>query len=299
MPEGKIIKALSGFYYVLDESEDDSNRVIQCRGRGIFRKNKITPLVGDYVVYQAENDKEGYLLEIKERTNELIRPPICNIDQAVLVFSAVQPSFSTALLDRFLVLVEANDIQPIICITKMDLIEDQDTQVAIQAYAEDYRNIGYDVYLTSSKDQDSLADIIPHFQNKTTVFAGQSGVGKSSLLNAISPNLGLKTNEISEHLGRGKHTTRHVELIHTSGGLVADTPGFSSLEFTDIEEEELGYTFPEMREKSSSCKFRGCLHLKEPKCAVKQAVKDGELKQYRYDHYVEFMTEIKDRKPRY
>ncbi|MCY7748236.1 ribosome small subunit-dependent GTPase A [Bacillus inaquosorum] len=298
MPEGKIIKALSGFYYVLDESED-SDKVIQCRGRGIFRKNKITPLVGDYVVYQAENDKEGYLLEIKERTNELIRPPICNVDQAVLVFSAVQPSFSTALLDRFLVLVEANDIQPIICITKMDLIEDQDTQDAIQAYAQDYRKIGYDVYLTSSKDQDSLADIIPHFQDKTTVFAGQSGVGKSSLLNAISPELGLRTNEISEHLGRGKHTTRHVELIHTSGGLVADTPGFSSLEFTDIEEEELGYTFPDIREKSSSCKFRGCLHLKEPKCAVKQAVEDGELKQYRYNHYVEFMTEIKDRKPRY
>ncbi|MBU8708278.1 ribosome small subunit-dependent GTPase A [Bacillus subtilis] len=298
MPEGKIIKALSGFYYVLDESED-SDKVIQCRGRGIFRKNKITPLVGDYVVYQAENDKEGYLMEIKERTNELIRPPICNVDQAVLVFSAVQPSFSTALLDRFLVLVEANDIQPIICITKMDLIEDQDTEDTIQAYAEDYRNIGYDVYLTSSKDQDSLADIIPHFQDKTTVFAGQSGVGKSSLLNAISPELGLRTNEISEHLGRGKHTTRHVELIHTSGGLVADTPGFSSLEFTDIEEEELGYTFPDIREKSSSCKFRGCLHLKEPKCAVKQAVENRELKQYRYDHYVEFMTEIKDRKPRY
>ncbi|WP_367387390.1 ribosome small subunit-dependent GTPase A [Bacillus vallismortis] len=298
MPEGKIIKALSGFYYVLDESED-SDKVVQCRGRGIFRKNKITPLVGDYVVYQAENDKEGYLLEIKERTNELIRPPICNVDQAVLVFSAVQPSFSTALLDRFLVLVEANDIQLIICVTKMDLIEDQDTKDTIQAYAEDYRNIGYDVYLTSSKDQDTLVDIIPHFKDKTTVFAGQSGVGKSSLLNAISPELGLRTNEISEHLGRGKHTTRHVELIHTSGGLVADTPGFSSLEFTDIEEEELGYTFPDIREKSSSCKFRGCLHLKEPKCAVKQAVEDGELKQYRYDHYVEFMTEIKDRKPRY
>ncbi|MHA6486595.1 ribosome small subunit-dependent GTPase A [Bacillus cabrialesii] len=298
MPEGKIIKALSGFYYVLDESED-SDKVVQCRGRGIFRKNKITPLVGDYVVYQAENDKEGYLLEIKERTNELIRPPICNVDQAVLVFSAVQPSFSTALLDRFLVLVVANDIQPIICVTKMDLIEDQDTKDTIQAYAEDYRNIGYDVYLTSSKDQDTLVDIIPHFKDKTTVFAGQSGVGKSSLLNAISPELGLRTNEISEHLGRGKHTTRHVELIHTSGGLVADTPGFSSLEFKDIEEEELGYTFPDIREKSSSCKFRGCLHLKEPKCAVKQAVEDGKLKQYRYDHYVEFMTEIKDRKPRY
>ncbi|MCY8978705.1 ribosome small subunit-dependent GTPase A [Bacillus halotolerans] len=300
MPEGKIIKALSGFYYVLDESDGSNNeKVIQCRGRGIFRKNKITPLVGDYVVYQAENNKEGYLLEIKERTNELIRPPICNVDQAVLVFSAMQPSFSTALLDRFLVLVEANDIQPIICITKMDLIEDQHTQKLIQAYAEDYRNIGYDVYLTSSKDQDSLTEIIPHFRGKTTVFAGQSGVGKSSLLNAISPELGLRTNEISEHLGRGKHTTRHVELIHTSGGLVADTPGFSSLEFTDIEEGELGYTFPDIREKSASCKFRGCLHLKEPKCAVKQAVEEGELKQYRYDHYVEFITEIKDRKPRY
>lgn len=131
------------------------------------------------------------------------------------------------------------------------------------------------------------------------MFAGQSGVGKSSLLNAISPELELKTNEISTHLGRGKHTTRHVELIHTSGGLVADTPGFSSLEFTGIEEEELGSTFPEIREISASCKFRGCLHLKEPKCAVKQAVEEGEIQPYRYEHYKEFMQEIKERKPRY
>ncbi len=193
MPEGKIIKALSGFYYVLDESEDSNNeKVIQCRGRGIFRKNKITPLVGDYVVYQAENNKEGYLLEIKERTNELIRPPICNVDQAVLVFSAVQPSFSTALLDRFLVLVEANDIQPIICITKMDLIEDQHTQKRIQAYAEDYRNIGYDVYLTSSMDQDSLTEIVPHFRDKTTVFAGQSGVGEILASQRDQPGAGFE-----------------------------------------------------------------------------------------------------------
>ncbi|KXZ14904.1 GTPase RsgA [Bacillus nakamurai] len=296
MPEGKIIKALSGFYYVLDESEDN---IIQCRGRGIFRKNKITPLVGDYVVYQAENDKEGYLLEIKKRTNELIRPPISNVDQAVLVFSAVQPAFSTSLLDRFLVLVEANGINPIICITKMDLAEDQETKEAILSYVKDYQKIGYDVYVTSSKENSGLTDIAKHFPNKTTVFAGQSGVGKSSLLNAISPELELKTNEISAHLGRGKHTTRHVELIHTSGGLVADTPGFSSLEFTDVEEEELGSTFPDIREKSAECKFRGCLHLKEPKCAVKQAVEEGEIQPYRYEHYKEFMQEIKDRKPRY
>ncbi|QVL92086.1 ribosome small subunit-dependent GTPase A [Bacillus velezensis] len=296
MPEGKIIKALSGFYYVLDESQD---KIIQCRGRGIFRKNKITPLVGDYAVYQAENDKEGYLLEIKERTNELIRPPISNVDQAVLVFSAVQPAFSTSLLDRFLVLVEANGIHPIICITKMDLAADGESKEAILSYVKDYQAIGYNVYVTSSKENSGLTGIVKHFEDKTTVFAGQSGVGKSSLLNAISPELELKTNEISAHLGRGKHTTRHVELIHTSGGLVADTPGFSSLEFTGIEEEELGSTFPEIREISASCKFRGCLHLKEPKCAVKQAVEEGEIQPYRYEHYKEFMQEIKERKPRY
>ncbi|NUJ17086.1 ribosome small subunit-dependent GTPase A [Bacillus glycinifermentans] len=293
MPEGKIIKALSGFYYVLD-----GDRVIQCRGRGVFRKNKVTPLVGDDVVYQADNDKEGYLLEIKQRVNELVRPPISNVDQAVLVFSAKEPNFSTSLLDRFLVLVEANDIKPIICITKMDLAEG-DWEGEIRRYAEDYRQIGYHVYLTSTKNGDGTEKLIPHFQDSITVFAGQSGVGKSSLLNAISPGLELKTARISAHLGRGKHTTRHVELIHAGGGLIADTPGFSSLEFTGIEAEDLGYTFLEIAEKSAACKFRGCLHVKETNCAVKKAVENGEIASYRYDHYVEFLSEIKDRKPRY
>ncbi|ATH91379.1 ribosome small subunit-dependent GTPase A [Bacillus glycinifermentans] len=293
MPEGKIIKALSGFYYVLD-----GDQVIQCRGRGIFRKNKVTPLVGDDVVYQADNDKEGYLLEIKKRVNELVRPPISNVDQAVLVFSAKEPNFSTSLLDRFLVLVEANDIKPIICITKMDLAG-EDREGEIRRYAEDYRQIGYHVYLTSTKNGSGTEEIIPHFQDSITVFAGQSGVGKSSLLNAISPGLELKTARISAHLGRGKHTTRHVELIHAGGGLIADTPGFSSLEFTGIEAEDLGYTFLEIAEKSAACKFRGCLHVKEPDCAVKKAVENGEIASYRYDHYVEFLSEIKDRKPRY
>ncbi|CAI8797052.1 ribosome small subunit-dependent GTPase A [Bacillus sp. FSL K6-1109] len=294
MPEGKIIKALSGFYYVLD-----GDQVIQCRGRGVFRKNKVTPLVGDDVVYQADNDKEGYILEIKDRFNELVRPPISNVDQAVLVFSAKEPTFSTSLLDRFLVLVEAGDIRPIICITKMDLVDDDALKEQIHQYAEDYRNIGYSVYLTSMKSGRGIEDIIPHFQDKITVFAGQSGVGKSSLLNAISPDLELKTAGISAHLGRGKHTTRHVELIDINGGLVADTPGFSSLEFAGIEAEDLGQTFLEIGEKSAECKFRGCLHIKEPNCAVKRAVENGEIAQYRYNHYVEFLTEIIDRKPRY
>ncbi|MBW4884134.1 MAG: ribosome small subunit-dependent GTPase A [Bacillus sp. (in: Bacteria)] len=294
MPEGKIIKALSGFYYVLD-----GDQIIQCRGRGVFRKNKITPLVGDDVVYQADNDKEGYILEIKDRFNELVRPPISNVDQAVLVFSAKEPTFSTSLLDRFLVLVEAGGIRPIICITKMDLVDDDALKERIHQYAEDYRNIGYSVYMTSMKNGSGIEDIVSHFQDKITVFAGQSGVGKSSLLNAISPELELKTAGISAHLGRGKHTTRHVELIDINGGLVADTPGFSSLEFAGIEAEDLGSAFLEISEKSAECKFRGCLHMKEPNCAVKRAVENGEIAQYRYDHYVEFLTEIKDRKPRY
>ncbi|MBU8656055.1 ribosome small subunit-dependent GTPase A [Bacillus pumilus] len=298
MPEGKIIKALSGFYYVLDESQE-SGKVVQCRARGIFRKNKITPLVGDYVVYQADNDKEGYLLEVKERTNELVRPPISNVDQAVLVFSAAEPTFSTSLLDRFLVLVEANHIEPIICITKMDLLKTDEERETIMAYADDYRQIGYEVHLTSTIEGDGIEKLTPHFHNKITVFAGQSGVGKSSLLNAMSPELALKTDDISSHLGRGKHTTRHVELIQTANGLIADTPGFSSLEFTGIEAEDLGLYFLDIRDRSADCKFRGCLHVKEPGCAIKDAVEQDQIKEYRYQHYLEFLTEIKDRKPRY
>ena len=293
MPEGKIVKALSGFYYVLD-----NERLIQCRGRGVFRKNKITPLVGDEVVFQAENDLEGYILEVKERKNELVRPPIANVDQAILVFSAVEPDFSTVLLDRFLVLVEYNHIEPLICITKMDLTNEAQKQV-ISEFAEHYRKAGYGVILTSSETEMGIELLNPHVENKISVFAGQSGVGKSSLLNVLRPDLELKTNDISSHLGRGKHTTRHVELIQIGQGLIADTPGFSSLEFTNIEAEELTSCFPEIQRASENCKFRGCLHVTEPKCAVKSGVESGEIPGYRYQHYVDFLQEIKDRKPRY
>ncbi|WNS79766.1 ribosome small subunit-dependent GTPase A [Domibacillus sp. DTU_2020_1001157_1_SI_ALB_TIR_016] len=291
MPEGKIIKALSGFYYVLD-GED----IIQCRGRGVFRKRNITPLVGDYVEYEAENEKEGYVLSVKERKNDLVRPPVANIDQAVLVFSVMEPAFSTVLLDRFLVLIESKNIEPVICLTKMDLAEDQKM---LDQYVADYRRIGYTVVETSSETMDGLHLLEGHLTEKTSVFAGQSGVGKSSLLNAIRPDLALKTDEISSSLGRGKHTTRHVELIPAAGGLVADTPGFSSLDFEGIELDELSACFPEMADRSSDCKFRGCLHLNEPKCAVKEAVAEGEIPNYRYEHYLQFIEEIKERKPRY
>lgn len=293
MPEGKIVKALSGFYYVLSES-----RVIQCRSRGVFRKNKVNPLVGDEVVFQAENDLEGYILQVKERKSSLVRPPVANVDQAILVFSATEPDFSTALLDRFLVLIEFNQIRPIICITKIDLLTEVEKQ-SLEQVVEDYKRAEYDVILTSSETDEGLAELIPFLNGVITVFAGQSGVGKSSLLNALRPDLELKTDQISNHLGRGKHTTRHVELIPIGDGLVADTPGFSSLEFTDIEQEDLNNCFPEIRKLSEACKFRGCLHLAEPKCAVKKGLESGDVPSFRYQHYKEFLEEIKDRKPRY
>lgn len=293
MTEGKIIKALSGFYYVL---HDDT--ITQCRGRGVFRKNGVTPLVGDHVSFEAENENEGYIMEVKERKNELVRPPISNVDQAILVFSAVEPNFSPILLDRFLVLIESNFITPVICITKIDLLDEENLE-KVNMYAKDYEQIGYEVIFTSSKTKDGVEKLRPYLRDKISVFAGQSGVGKSSLLNALLPDLSLKTNDISNHLGRGKHTTRHVELIQFETGLVADTPGFSSLDFINIEAEELGSYFPEMRDQSENCKFRGCLHLSEPKCAVKKAIEQNEIPSYRYEHYVEFLEEIKDRKPRY
>ncbi|MGG5252995.1 ribosome small subunit-dependent GTPase A [Neobacillus sp. SM06] len=293
MPEGKIIKALSGFYYVFDRG-----KVYQCRGRGVFRKQKISPLVGDNVIFQAENEQEGYILEIKERKNELLRPPVANIDQAILISSAVEPDFSTVLLDRFLVLVEFNHIQPVICLTKMDLLS-AEAEGVIKAYANQYEAIGYEVVLTSSEKGMGIDRLLPYLDGKISVFAGQSGVGKSSLLNALKPDLALKTSDISTHLGRGKHTTRHVELLPVGNGLVADTPGFSSLELLDIEAEQLSACFPELQKASEQCKFRGCLHLKEPKCAVKAGVQTGDIQPYRYDHYLDFLREIKERKPRY
>ncbi|ASK63543.1 ribosome small subunit-dependent GTPase A [Virgibacillus phasianinus] len=293
MTEGRIIKALSGFYYVqADEG------VYQCRGRGLFRNKKITPLVGDFVEFDKRDDMEGYLIDIKPRSNELVRPPISNVDRAFIISSAVEPSFSTLLLDRFLVLIESKDIEPIVIISKMDVLAKEERE-RIDGLAKTYRNIGYKVEQVSSKEPFEIQGIEAYFHDGVSVIAGQSGVGKSSLLNALKPELQIKTNDISKSLGRGKHTTRHVELVQLFGGLVADTPGFSALEFNEIDLEDLGEYFPEIRERKSNCKFRGCMHRKEPKCAVKEAVDHGEISQFRYNHYLAFHEEIQSRKPRY
>ncbi len=294
MAEGRIIKALSGFYYV----KTDEGLIVQCRGRGVFRNQKITPLVGDLVVFEYDDPNEGYIMEIKNRSNELIRPPISNITQAIIVTSAKAPDFNHSLLDRFLVLIESMDIKPVIFITKMDLVSLEERK-EIESYQEAYEKIGYSVELLSKKDKPSFEELKNYFKDHITVIAGQSGVGKSSILNMLDSNLDLKTGEISESLGRGKHTTRHVELIEIHGGLVADTPGFSSLDLETLEADELSYLFPEFRNRMQGCKFRGCMHVKEPKCAVKAAVSDKEIASFRYDNYQRFLEEIMLRKPRY
>ncbi|MFC0558653.1 ribosome small subunit-dependent GTPase A [Halalkalibacter alkalisediminis] len=293
MATGMIVKALSGFYYV--QTEDG---VFQCRGRGNFRKRQIKPLVGDEVQFEAENKTDGYILDVFERKNELIRPPIANVDQALLVFSALEPDFSPLLLDRFLVHIEGNGLKAVIIISKVDLLT-QTSLEEIVIHKKLYEKIGYTVLLTSTSNSNGIEEIIPHLRGKVSVVAGQSGVGKSSLLNSLKPELNIETNAISTHLGRGKHTTRHVELLQIGDGLVADTPGFSSLDFVDLEAEDLSNCFPEMAHLSSDCKFRGCTHTSEPKCAVKAALEQGEVSESRMKHYMQFLDEIKSQKRRY
>lgn len=293
MQEGRIIKALSGFYYV-----QSGNDVYACKGRGVFRKKKINPLVGDFVVFDKTNHKEGYITEIKPRENELVRPPIANVNQAVVIASAKLPDFSPLLLDRFLVLNESKGIKPVIFITKMDL-PTMEERKEIEAFKQDYEQIGYPVELIVSDEGSDIMHVEHYLEDKVTVIMGQSGVGKSSVINALNPLLLIETDEISVRLGRGKHTTRYVELVKVANGLVADTPGFSSIDVDRMETEELASCFPEMKAEQENCRFRGCLHHKEPNCAVKKAVDIGDITTYRYENYIRFLEEIQMRKPRY
>ncbi|RHH70234.1 MULTISPECIES: ribosome small subunit-dependent GTPase A [Vagococcus] len=290
MPKGQICKALSGFYYI-----DYKGKRYQTRARGNFRNRNITPLVGDWVEFESTNETDGYILDVYERKNDLVRPPVANIDQGVVVSSCVEPNFSTNLLDRFLVTLSEKDIAPIIYVTKMDLASDDVKQKMIEIQ-KDYEQIGYPVLLA---EKESLEDLTDFFKDKLTVFMGQSGAGKSTLLNQLSPDLSLKVGEISESLGRGRHTTRHVELIDLFDGLVADTPGFSSIDFLEMTLDELPKRFPEFVEASVYCKFRECKHRHEPKCEVKRRVETGEILASRYDHYLQFYDEINNRKPVY
>ncbi|EPH90563.1 ribosome small subunit-dependent GTPase A [Enterococcus faecalis 06-MB-DW-09] len=288
--KGQIIKALSGFYYVASEDE-----IFQTRARGNFRNRKITPLVGDEVIFESSNQTDGYLLEILPRKNELVRPPVANVDQGVVVTSLVEPNFSYNLLDRFLVTLEYEGIEPIIFLTKADLVKDL---AAMKAIEETYQAIGYHV-ITSKAEGEDLLELQRYFPERITVFMGQSGAGKSTLLNRIVPELALETGVISESLGRGKHTTRHVELLPICDGLVADTPGFSSIDFLEIEAVGLPKLFPDFLAVASNCRFRECMHLNEPDCAVKQGVAANEIAETRYKNYVQFLEEIENRRPVY
>lgn len=285
--QGTIIKSLSGFYYI-----EHQGQVYQTRGRGNFRKRKITPLVGDYCEFESTSLTDGYLLKVLPRKNELIRPPVANVDIGVIVISAVEPNFSSNLLDRFLVILESKQIQPIIYISKTDLVSNQAELVMIQKV---YQTIGYQVCL----DYSEFEAIRSVFVDKTTVFIGQTGAGKSTLINRIDNALNLATGAISKHLGRGKHTTRHVELHEVFGGLIADTPGFSSIDLREIEVNQLSSYFIEISEFGHSCRFRACTHTHEPDCAVKKAVEHREIATFRYENYLQLLNEIEQRKPIY
>ncbi|SFB37408.1 ribosome biogenesis GTPase [Cohnella sp. OV330] len=298
---GIIVKALSGYYYVRDDERD---MTLQCRARGIFKKRGESPLVGDKVVYEETENGEGAVNGILPRSSSLIRPPVANADQAVLVFSVIRPELNLQLLDKFLVHIEHAGMDALIVLTKLDAAERSEDAGRIGRDIDDavalYEGIGYRVLAVSARQGTGLEELQGLLSGHVNVFAGQSGVGKSSLLNALVPGLKMETNEISEKLGRGKHTTRHVELVELpGGGFVADTPGFSQLDFQELGIDEIGSCFREFRELAQGCKFRGCTHVHEPGCAVLAELETGGIAESRYRHYKEFMNEWKEKARRY
>lgn len=276
--EGQIIKLISDNYYV-----KNNDKLYMCKCRGLFRKNNISPLVGDYVIF---NEIDNIIKEVLPRRNELIRPPICNIDQAMIVISVKKPDFDTNLLDKLLTIIEYNHIKPIICLTKLDLLKDPNEKKMIRQYLKYYRYIGYKVY--TNKQLFRLKNI---FKHRVTVFTGQSGVGKSTLLNFLDKKLSLKTNEISTSLGRGKHTTRHVELLSLCNGLIADTPGFSALDFIGMTKEDIRNNFIEFNNYKHQCQYQDCFHINEQDCAIKKAITKKQILLSRYNNYKKFINE--------
>lgn len=289
MQQGIIQQSLSGFFDVLCDGA-----VYRTRGRGNFRKRGIKPIVGDQVEFA-----DGYLLKVLPRKNQLRRPPVANVDQAVVVTAAKQPKFSSNLLDRQLIALEKQTIEPIIYFSKTDLLNDDEWQ-DLQPILAGYRAIGYAVIAQRPPfGQTTLDQLQQLLSYHIVTMMGQTGAGKSTLLNHLAPELNLATGEVSQALKRGRHTTRKVSLMTIGEALIADTPGFSSYEDFDMDVTELSKLFPEMRQLAPECKFRGCLHLKEPGCAVKNAVEHGTIMKSRYDNYVQFNELIVSQKPNY
>ena len=280
--KGIIIKGIGGFYYVKTE-----NGIIECKARGKFRHKDMKPMVGDNVRIETHNEK-GTIEDIYKRHSTLLRPTVSNVSLAFVVFAVKNPDINIDLLNRFLVLCESSNIKAIVCLNKVDLINEQEKQLL----KEQINEIGYEVLFINAKEQKGIDYLKEYMKGNITVLCGPSGAGKSTLINALTEKEHMETGKVSDKIGRGKHTTRHSELIEIEDGYIVDTPGFSTLDVSFIDKEDLKYAFPDFEEFNECCKFRGCMHYKEPSCAVKNAVEEGKINKQRYDFYIRTLKEI-------
>lgn len=288
--QGKIIKGIAGFYYI----HTPGMGVYECKAKGIFRNQKVKPLVGDNVKIDILDEpmKKGNIVEIMDRRNELIRPAVSNVDQAIVIFAAAEPEPNLNLLDRFLIMMEKQDVETVICFNKCDLV----TEDRLQTLNNTYKN-SYKVLNCSAKKEEGMNEIISLLQNHTTVLAGPSGVGKSSIINKINPEANMEVGSVSEKIKRGRHTTRHSELfLLGETAYIMDTPGFSSLYINEFESNELKNYFPEFTKYEEYCRFQGCVHINEPDCAVKQALERDEISKSRYHNYLTLYGELKEQR---
>ena len=288
---GKIIKGIAGFYYIYAED----GKIYECKAKGIFRKDNQKPLVGDNVEISVldEKEMEGSVTAILPRKNSLIRPAVANVDQAFVIFAMENPKPNYMLLDRFLIMMEQQGIPAVVCFHKKDLGTEEELDFLYRTYTQ----CGYRVILSSALKGDGISEIHEILRGKTTVVAGPSGVGKSSLTNSLQGEIQMETGEISKKLKRGKHTTRHSQVIPVGEDtFLVDTPGFSSLYLTDMEEQELKNYFPEFREYEEGCRFQGCRHIHEPGCAVKEALEADKISRLRYEDYLSLHQELKEKR---
>lgn len=291
--QGKIIKGIAGFYYVYTKKDEDAEgKIYECKAKGIFRKENIKPLVGDNVEISVidEENSIGNIDEIKQRQNTLIRPAVANIDQALVIFAVTKPEPNLNLLDRFLLMMEQQGENCIICFNKVDLAEKEEQQRLLHIYDKS----GCRLLFVSAKEKKGLKELRELLKGKTTTVAGPSGVGKSSIINEIQTNTTMQTGAISEKIDRGRHTTRHSELIAVGEDTyIMDTPGFSSLNLFQMEKEELKSYYPEFAPYESNCRFQGCVHIHEPDCKVREAVEEGAISRQRYENYKGLFEELK------
>lgn len=289
--QGKIIKGIAGFYYVYVPEQG----IYECKAKGGFRNQNIKPLVGDNVDIDIVNESAllGNIVGIFPRSSEMIRPAVANIDQALLVFAVSEPAPNLRLLDCFLVMMESYDLPTIICFNKID----EGNTEAIRQYEEIYGKSRCKLAFTSTVTGEGMEQLRELLKGRTTALAGPSGVGKSSILNALVPDVAMATGTVSEKIGRGRHTTRHSEVfVMDKDSFLLDTPGFTSLSVMVQEKDRLRFYIPEFEEYEGDCRFNGCVHINEPDCAVKQAVQDGQIHRQRYEHYVEMYHELENRR---